>query len=491
MNRIIEQGDYEKLLLHVERLELALKESEEKYQSLYNNSHLMMLIIEPSTGKIIDANPVSCQYYGYSQKEMRTKTIFDINTLSKEETLAEMALAVQEKRKHFNFTHRLANNEIRHVEVYSGPICIQGRKLLYSIIHDITDKVMIAKSLQESENHYRSLMELAPCGVVVFCNKKIVFANPAAAILLGAKEPKDLEGVNFINLIDEEYREIARKRIKRILINKNTNTIINYSFTDLKGKKIQVEAASAFFDYKGKPAVQTVFWDVTERKKELDRAARIQKKRLTTQFPIKEKGKLEVLYKPASFISGDLFHFYRLNEHTVIGLLADVMGKGVTAALSNSAVKVLFYEIAARVKDPLKIIEALNKETPEFLEDEYIAACCFAFDFLENTCQVVCAGISSFSVKLNGRYYLEETLPGSFLGMFKDSVFESKIYKFKTGDVFYFYTDGLEELLDKSWVKNKFTSFTNINKQKKFLESVTFDNEDVKDDLTWLAIEIL
>ena len=85
-----------------------------------------------------------------------------------------MALAVQEKRKHFNFTHRLANNEIRHVEVYSGPICIQGRKLLYSIIHDITDKVMIAKSLQESENHYRNLMELAPCGVVVLCNKKIV-----------------------------------------------------------------------------------------------------------------------------------------------------------------------------------------------------------------------------------------------------------------------------------------------------------------------------
>ena len=103
---------------------------------------------------------------------------------------------------------------------------------------------MIAKSLQESENHYRNLMELAPCGVVVFCNKKIVFANPAAAILLGAKEPKDLEGVNFINLIDEEYREIARKRIKRILINKNTNTIINYSFTDLKGRQIQVDASA-------------------------------------------------------------------------------------------------------------------------------------------------------------------------------------------------------------------------------------------------------
>ena len=131
MNRIIEQDDYEKLLLQVERLELALKESEEKYQSLYNNSHLMMLIIEPSTGKIIDANPASCQYYGYSPKEIRTKTIFDINTLSKEEILAEMKLAVQEKRNYFNFTHKLANNEIRHVEVYSGPICIKGKTIIF------------------------------------------------------------------------------------------------------------------------------------------------------------------------------------------------------------------------------------------------------------------------------------------------------------------------------------------------------------------------
>lgn len=491
MKIIPKQDDYAKLLLQVERLEQALKESEEKYQSLYNNSHLMMLIIDPRTGNIIDANPASCQYYGYSQEKIITKSIFDINSLSREEALAEMALAVQEKRNYFNFTHKLANGEIRHVEVYSGPICIQGKRLLYSIVHDITDKVLITKSLEESENHYRSLMELAPCGVVVFCNQKVVFANPAAAQLLDAATPKDLEGIDFISLIDEEYQEIAHKRIKRILINKKANTIINYVFRGLKGKPIQVEAASAFFDYKGRPAVQTVFWDITERKKELDRAARIQEQRLTTQFPLIEKGKIEVLYKPASFISGDLFHFLRINEHIVIGILADVMGKGVTAALSNSAVKVLFYEIAAREKEPIKILNALNKELPEFLEEEYVAACCFSFNFSENTCEIASAGISNFSVKLDGRYYLEETLPGSFLGMFKNSVFESKIYNFAQSDAFYFYTDGFEDLLEKSWIRNKFMSFEDTAKQKKFLESVTFDNEDLEDDLTWLAIEIL
>lgn len=491
MNIMHKQDDYEKLLFQVEKLELALRESEEKYQSLYNNSHLMMLIIDPNNGNIIDANLTSCKFYGYSPEEIKTKTIFDINSLSKEEALAEMQLAVKEERNYFNFIHKLANGELRHVEVYSGPICILGKRLLYSIVHDITEKVMIAKSLKESETHYRSLMELAPCGVIVYLNQKIVFANLAAARLLGANKPEDLEGMNFLDLIDSEYRELALRRIKRVLINKKANSITQYRFLAINGTQIQVEAASTFFDYKGSPAVQTVFWDITERKKELDRAARIQKQRLTTQFPLREKGELEVLYKPASFISGDLFHFYRLNDHTVIGILADVMGKGITAALSNSAVKVLFYEIAARLMDPLKILEALNKEIPEFIEDEYVAACCFSFDFLEKTCKIASAGISNFSVKFDERYHLEETLPGSFLGMFEHSVFESRTYKFKKGDAFYFYTDGLEDLLEKNWIRNKFISFEDIAKQKKFLDSVTFDNEDVKDDLTWLAIEIL
>ena len=56
----------------------------------------MMLIVEPSTGKIINANPVSVNTM-VIPKEMRTKTIFDTKSLSKEETLAEMALWEKEK----------------------------------------------------------------------------------------------------------------------------------------------------------------------------------------------------------------------------------------------------------------------------------------------------------------------------------------------------------------------------------------------------------
>ena len=222
-----------------------------------------------------------------------------------------------------------------------------------------------------------------------------------------------------MDFFTDEYREIARKRIKSILINKSSNTPMEYTLVTLKGKPIQIEARSTFIEYKGKPAVQTIFIDITERKRELERAARIQRQRLSTEFPLADKGKLEVIFKPASFISGDFFHFYRVNDHYVVGLLGDVMGKGIAAALCSSALKVLFYDIVGRFQDPTRILTTLNKETPSILM--IIIGCfCFAFNFKENTCQIATAGISHYSVKLDGRYCLDEIIEGPFLGMFRD-----------------------------------------------------------------------
>lgn len=491
MSIISSSDDCRNIQSQLAKLKAAVVESENKYLSLYNSNHLVILLIEPDTGNIFDANSAACSYYGYSKAEITAKTIFEINLLSKDEILNEMALAVGEKRHCFNFTHKMANGEKRNVEVFSGPINITGRQLLYSIVHDITDKLRMERALKESEHHYQCLLETAPYAVLVCSEYKVVFANPKVAQLLEAEKPADLEGIDILSLFSGEYRDLARKRIKRVLVNHSSSTLSEYELLTLKGTYIQVEAASAFFEYQGRPVVQIVLIDITERKKELERAARIQKQRLVTEFPIKDKGKLEVIYKPASFISGDLFHFYRVNDHYVMGLLGDVMGKGIGAALCNSALKVLFYDIASRIHDPVEALEELNRGIPGYLEEDYVAACCFSFDFLNKTCKFVAAGINSCSLKLGGRYYLEESIKGPFLGMFETSVFESKLIKFNQGDIFYFYTDGMESLLEQNRIRSKFTSFSTSKEQRNFLENKILDNQAVTDDITWLAIEIL
>jgi len=62
-----------------------------------------------------------------------------------------MSLAQQEKRNCFIFKHLIADGSLRDVEVYSGPIVINERPLLYSVIHDITERKKTEESLRESE----------------------------------------------------------------------------------------------------------------------------------------------------------------------------------------------------------------------------------------------------------------------------------------------------------------------------------------------------
>ncbi|MDW7650348.1 MAG: GAF domain-containing protein [Bacillota bacterium] len=88
--------------------ERELAESNQRYQSLFSNNHAVMLLIDPQTGQIIDANPAACDYYGYSKQEMVSKRITEINELTTEEIFDEMDRAKRKDRNHFFFRHRLA-----------------------------------------------------------------------------------------------------------------------------------------------------------------------------------------------------------------------------------------------------------------------------------------------------------------------------------------------------------------------------------------------
>ncbi|HPP78745.1 PAS domain S-box protein [Methanospirillum sp.] len=129
------------------RSEDALKSSEARYRSIFSNSHSVMLIINPENGAILDANPAACSYYGYTHDELTHMEIMQINCLTRDEIFQEMERARKEERNFFYFQHRLASGEIRDVEVHSGPIVLDSRQVLYSIIHDITDKKRIEEAL--------------------------------------------------------------------------------------------------------------------------------------------------------------------------------------------------------------------------------------------------------------------------------------------------------------------------------------------------------
>ena len=126
-----------------------LKELLENTQSMINNHEAVMLLIEPLSGKIIEANSAASSFYGYSKEELINMFIQDINTLEKDEVAALRIKALDKGQKYFTFPHRLRSGEIRMVDAYSSPIDYSGKKVLFSIIFDVTKREEIAK-----ENEY-------------------------------------------------------------------------------------------------------------------------------------------------------------------------------------------------------------------------------------------------------------------------------------------------------------------------------------------------
>jgi PAS domain S-box-containing protein len=107
-----------------------------RYESFFENDTIVMLIIDPESGEIIDANPAAADFYGWSRNELTKMNISEINQLSAAEVKAEMDSARKQKKKFFNFVHQTCQGINKDVEVYSQPINFGDRDLLYSIIHE-------------------------------------------------------------------------------------------------------------------------------------------------------------------------------------------------------------------------------------------------------------------------------------------------------------------------------------------------------------------
>ncbi len=131
---------------------------------IFRQHSAMILLIDPGSGQIVDANEAAVAYYGYPYERLLEQSIQQINTLGPVETEQEIRRADREQRTYFVFHHRLANGDIRPVEVYSSPLDIDGRRLLVSIIHDASDREILKESIVQSESRLRYAEQVAGLG---------------------------------------------------------------------------------------------------------------------------------------------------------------------------------------------------------------------------------------------------------------------------------------------------------------------------------------
>jgi PAS domain S-box-containing protein len=169
----------------IQNAALATKMSEERFRKLFEDHSAIKLIIEPETGKIIDANKAAAEFYGWTCDELKQMNIMQINTLSPEAIRNEMNSVRVQKKNRIEFLHRLKNGSIRDVDVFSSKVEISGKDYLHSIIFDITDSKRTEEALRQSEERFRLLYENSSLGIYrTTPGGKILLANPALVKML-------------------------------------------------------------------------------------------------------------------------------------------------------------------------------------------------------------------------------------------------------------------------------------------------------------------
>jgi diguanylate cyclase (GGDEF)-like protein/PAS domain S-box-containing protein len=134
-----------------------LRESEARFRLFFEGHGAIMLMVDPESGHIVDANRAAFAFYGFPGRDLIGKTMDDITAEVTDDTQARCNRVVEEGHLHFELDHRLADGAVTPVEVYASSLVRDGRPLVLAVMHDIS-----ARSQAQAElEHARRLLEEA------------------------------------------------------------------------------------------------------------------------------------------------------------------------------------------------------------------------------------------------------------------------------------------------------------------------------------------
>jgi PAS domain S-box-containing protein len=250
------------------RAEQRLRESEQRYKTLFEANADGILIADVATKQFRYANPAICRMLGYSEDELVRLSISDIHPKeSLERVTAEFeALISGAKVLADDLPCVRKDGQIISVSISAGAVTIDQTKYLMGVFRDITDR----KLAEETQSHLLTILETTP-DFVGFADPKnagILYINSAGRQMVGIGADEDVTRLKINDVHPEWANQLLRDEIIPTAIRDGTWKG-ECAFLNRDGHEIPVmmvlmahKSASGKVD-----RISTISRDITERKR--------------------------------------------------------------------------------------------------------------------------------------------------------------------------------------------------------------------------------
>lgn len=248
--------------------EQAMRESEERYRALVEQSSDGIFLIDPQSKRILEANPAYQKLLGYTNAELTELTLYDVVT-SDDQSIDLNVHSALTKGHHVigERQHRRKDGSLVNVEASVNLISYSGKKVLCAVIRDITERKQAEQAVRRSEKRYRELFENANDLVYTHdLQGNFTSLNKAGERITGYTREEAM-GMNISQVIVPEQLEKAREMIAR-KASEEVATVYELDIISKDGRRVPLEVSTRLIYQEGKPVgVQGIGRDVTERKR--------------------------------------------------------------------------------------------------------------------------------------------------------------------------------------------------------------------------------
>lgn len=238
-----------------------------------------------------------------------------------------------------------------------------------------------------------------------------------------------------------------------------------------------------------------------ELRSEMEIAANVQQVLLETQIPVVEGLDIGAISVPARHMNGDYYNFVQDENNSISIAIADVIGKGIPAALCMSMIKYAMDSLPEHRNEPSVLLENLNRVVEQNVDPSMFVTMFYGmYNYARHIFSYASAGHEpGFYYDGRKNEFSEIRAKGLLLGIDKKTKYQQFEKEINPGDMIILLSDGVTEcrtgdgFIEKEFITSYIQKYIHLTAQdiveRIFKDLEKLQNFRLRDDFTLIILK--